>query len=154
MRGRGVSAGYVHLVGRRTVVGRGVRRIGLLVLLALPVLLATLAAGLFASAAPSAEQRSTSSLGQADGVITLSDPAATGKFAEELQQRAPGITTLAIDDNSEFPVWVKDRTVAVRYVDTDWSSPLVQGRYRLLRGSFPSRPGRSRSAGPSRTLTG
>ncbi|WP_331451823.1 FtsX-like permease family protein [Streptomyces sp. SS162] len=105
------------------------------------MLLATLAAGLFAAAAPSAEQRATSTLGRADGFITLSDPAVTAKLAEELVRRAPGITVLAIDDNSEFPVWAKDRTVPVRYVDTDWSSPLMRGRYRLLEGRFPSELG-------------
>ncbi|MEU4178222.1 FtsX-like permease family protein [Streptomyces sp. NPDC026589] len=136
-----MSKGYVHLVGRRTVVGRGSRRIGLLVLLMLPVLLATLAAGVFASAAPSAPQRATSSLGGADGFITLSDPVMTGELAQELRRRAPGIAVVALDDNSEFPVWAKDRTVAVRYVDTDWSSPLMRGRYRLLEGHFPSKLG-------------
>lgn len=136
-----MSKRYLHVVGRRTVVGRGGRRTGLLVLLALPVLLATFAAGLFASAAPSAEQRAVSTLGRADGSVTLTDPATRGELAEELRQRAPGITVLAIDDNSGFPVWAKDRTVPVRYVETDWSSPLTHGRYRLLEGRFPSKPG-------------
>ncbi|WP_338676776.1 ABC transporter permease [Streptomyces sp. SCSIO 30461] len=136
-----MKAGYLHVVGRRTVVGRGTRRVGLLVLLALPVLLATLAAGLFASVAPSAEQRATSTLGRADGLISLTDPASTAKVGEELRKRVPGITLLPIDDNTEFPVWVNDRTVGVRYVDTDWSSPLVQGRYRLLQGRFPAKLG-------------
>lgn len=130
--------GYVHLVGRRTVVGRGGRRIGLLVLLALPVMLATLTAGLFASIAPSAEQRAISTLGHADGLVSQSDPEAAGRLGQELKQRAPGISVLAIDDSSEFPVWAKDRTVPVRYLDTDWSSPLMKDRYRLLQGRFPS----------------
>jgi hypothetical protein len=111
------------------------------VLLALPVLLATLAAGLFASVAPSAEQRATSALGRADGFVVHADPAVTGRLADEVSRRAPGITVLAVDDNSEFPVWAKDRTVAVRYVDTDWSSPLLRGRYRLVAGQFPSELG-------------
>ncbi|MDT0489101.1 hypothetical protein RM717_01105 [Streptomyces griseus] len=132
---------YVHLVGRRTVVGRGGRRIGLLVLLALPVLLATLAAGVFASVAPSAEQRATSTMGRADGFVSHADPEVTAGLAKELRQRVPGITVLEIDSNSEFPVWVKDRTVAVYYADTDWSSPLADGRYRLLEGQFPSESG-------------
>ncbi|WP_339153241.1 hypothetical protein WID27_27110 [Streptomyces sp. F41] len=132
---------YVHLVGRRTVVGRGGRRVGLLVLLALPVLLATLAAGLFASAAPSAEQRATSTLGHADGFVSHANPEVIAELARELRQRAPGITELAIDDNNEFPVWAKDRTISVRYVDTDWSSPLAEGRYRLLEGRFPAELG-------------
>ncbi|MFI5621613.1 FtsX-like permease family protein [Streptomyces sp. NPDC051567] len=136
-----MNTGYVHLVGRRTVVGRGGRRIGLLVLLALPVLLATLAAGLFASVAASAEQRATSTLGRADGFVTQSGPEAAGSIAEELRRRAPGIAVLEIDDNSEFPVWAKDRTIAVRYLDTDWSSPLMRDRYRLLEGRFPAELG-------------
>ncbi|MFD3762301.1 hypothetical protein [Streptomyces sp. NPDC058622] len=136
-----MNTAYVHLVGRRTVVGRGGRRIGLLVLLALPVMLATLTAGLFASVAPSAQQRALSTLGHADGFVSQSDPQAAGRLAQELGQRAPGIAVLAIDDNSEFPVWVKDRTVSVRYVDTDWSSPLMKDRYRLLGGRFPAELG-------------
>ncbi|WP_128819353.1 hypothetical protein [Streptomyces sp. S063] len=132
---------YVHLIGSRTVGGRGARRLGLLVLLALPVLLATLAAGLFASVAPSAEQRATNVMGRADGFVTQSDPADRDKLAEELRQRVPGIAALAIDDTVEFPVWTGERTVAVRYNDTDWSSPLMHGRYRLLEGRFPSAHG-------------
>ncbi|MFQ6855500.1 FtsX-like permease family protein [Streptomyces sp. 35M1] len=132
---------YVHLVGRRTVVGRGGRRFGLLVLLALPVLLATLAAGLFASAAPSAEQRATSTLGSADGFVSHADPEVTAKLAQELRQRAPGITALAIDENHELPVWTKSRTISVHYADADWSSPLTRGRYRPLEGRFPSKLG-------------
>ncbi|MFV2118451.1 hypothetical protein ACE14D_08385 [Streptomyces sp. Act-28] len=136
-----MNAGYVHLIGRRTVVGRGDRRIGLLVLLALPVLLATFAAGVFASVAPSAEQRATNVLGSADGYLTLPDPAMADRLAKELRQRAPGIAVVAVDTSSQFPVWAKDRTVAVHYMDTDWSSPLVRGRYRLSEGRFPSEPG-------------
>nr|MDT0524440.1 hypothetical protein [Streptomyces sp. DSM 41633] len=90
---------YVHLVGRRTVVGRGGRRIGLLVLLALPVLLATLAAGVFASVAPSAEQRAPSTMGRADGFVSHADPEVTAGLAKELRQRVPGITVLEIDSN-------------------------------------------------------
>ncbi|MET8968571.1 hypothetical protein [Streptomyces hydrogenans] len=134
-----MSKGYAHLIGRRTVVGRGRRRTGLLVLLALPVLLATLAAGLFSSAAPSAEQRGTSTIGRgADGYLSHSDSLLTDKLAAELRQRAPGMTVLPADENSQFPVWSKDHTVTVRYVDTDWSSPLLEGRYRVLEGRFPS----------------
>ncbi|MFB7106233.1 hypothetical protein [Streptomyces hydrogenans] len=134
-----MSKGYAHLIGRRTVVGRGRRRTGLLVLLALPVLLATLAAGLFSSAAPSAEQRGTSTIGRgADGYLSQSDSLLTDKLAAELRQRAPGMTVLPADENSQFPVWSKDHTVTVRYVDTDWSSPLLEGRYRVLEGRFPS----------------
>ncbi|MFZ3496825.1 hypothetical protein ACODT5_27005 [Streptomyces sp. 5.8] len=136
-----MSRGYVHLIGRRTVVGRGGRRSGLLVLLALPVLLATLTAGLFASVAPSAQQRAISVMGGADGVVSQSDPKAADSLAQELRQRAPGIEVLAIDDNSDFPVWVQDRTVSVRYVDADWSSPLMSDRYRLLEGRFPAELG-------------
>ncbi|MFC7979744.1 hypothetical protein ACFUT3_31485 [Streptomyces cinereoruber] len=136
-----MNRGYAHLIGRRTVVGRGGRRAGLLVLLALPVLLATLTAGLFSSTAPSAEQRAVGVMGRADGYVTQADPVVADKLAAELRRRAPGIKVLAIDDNSEFPVWAKDRTVTVRYVDTDWSSPLVEGRYRLLEGRFPSKLG-------------
>ncbi|MGY3847371.1 hypothetical protein ACWV2X_19345 [Streptomyces hydrogenans] len=100
-----MSKGYAHLIGRRTVVGRGRRRTGLLVLLALPVLLATLAAGLFSSAAPSAEQRGTSTIGRgADGYLSQSDPLLTDKLAAELRQRAPGMTVLPADENSQFPV--------------------------------------------------
>lgn len=136
-----MNTGYLHLAGRRTVLGRGRRRTGLLLMLALPVLLATLAAGLFASAAASADQRATSALGRADGYVTQADPRAAAALAQELQRRAPGLTTLGIDDNSDFPVWAKDRTVAVRYLDTDWSSPLMKGRYRLLEGRFPTQLG-------------
>ncbi|MFD3940554.1 FtsX-like permease family protein [Streptomyces sp. NPDC058611] len=136
-----MKTGYLHLIGRRTVLGRGGRRTGLLVLLALPVLLATLAAGLFASVAATAAQRATSTLGAADGYVTQSDPQAPAALAQELARRAPGIKTLGIDDNSDFPVWAKDRTVSVRYLDTDWSSPLMKDRYRLLEGRFPARHG-------------
>ncbi|MFF2775935.1 FtsX-like permease family protein [Streptomyces sp. NPDC058052] len=137
-----MTKGYVHLIGRRTVVGRGRRRSGLLALLALPVLLATFAAGVFSSAAPTAEQRATSTIGRhADGYLSQSDPSVTEEIAAELRQRAPGMTVMPADENSQFPVWSKDRTVAVRYVDTDWSSPLVEGRYRLLEGRFPSERG-------------
>ncbi|MET8710929.1 MULTISPECIES: ABC transporter permease family protein [Streptomyces] len=132
---------YVHLVGRRTVVGRGSRRLGLLVLLALPVLLSTLAAGLFSSVAPSAEQRATSTLGRADGYVTHADPEVTGKLAQTLRQQAPGMDAIPIDDNSDFPVWANDRTVSVHYTDTDWSSPVTHGRYRLLEGRFPAKLG-------------
>ncbi|MEV7174000.1 FtsX-like permease family protein [Streptomyces sp. NPDC093224] len=133
--------GYLHLAGRRTVLGRGGRRTGLLIMLALPVLLATLAAGLFASIAATADQRATSSLGRADGYVTQGDPQATAPLAQELHRRAPGITTLGIDDNSDFPVWAHDRTISVRYLDTDWSSPLLKDRYRLLEGRFPTQLG-------------
>ncbi|WP_327255974.1 hypothetical protein [Streptomyces sp. NBC_01244] len=85
-------------------------------------------------------------LGQADGFVSQSAPAAAGSLAQELRQRAPGISVLAIDGNSEFPVWVKERTVSVRYVDTDWSSPLMKDRYRLL-SSDPAKPDTRREVG-------
>jgi hypothetical protein len=135
------SLGHLRLVGRRTVVGRGRRRIGLLVLLALPVLLSTLAAGVFASAAASAEQRATEVMGSADGYVNSPDAAASDRLRAELEHSAPGLTVLPIDGSVQFPVWSGNRTVDVRYQDTDWSSPLVRGKYRVLEGRFPAELG-------------
>ncbi|MEU9580998.1 FtsX-like permease family protein [Streptomyces chilikensis] len=110
-------------------------------LLALPVLLATTTAGIFSSTAPSADQRATQVMGRADGYVSTSDPAATDALARDLAQKVPGLELLPVTGNPAFPVWAKDRTVDVHYQDADWSQPVVQGKYRLIRGHFPSKPG-------------
>ncbi|MGW3661234.1 hypothetical protein ACWD6R_38895 [Streptomyces sp. NPDC005151] len=135
------SWGYLRLLGWRTLAGRGRRRVGLLVLLALPVLLATATAGIFSSTAASAEQRASQVMGKADGYVSTSDPASADALRVELAQKVPGLAALPVAGNPEFPVWAKDRTIDVHYQDTDWSNPLVQDKYRVTSGRFPQEHG-------------
>ncbi|MFF9854269.1 FtsX-like permease family protein [Streptomyces litmocidini] len=104
-------------------------------------MLATITAGIFSSTAPSAEQRATQVMGRADGYISTSDPAAADALSRDLAQKVPGLKLLPITGNPAFPVWAKDRTVDVNYQDADWSQPVIQGKFRLTRGHFPSKPG-------------
>ncbi|MGW6740857.1 hypothetical protein ACWGDX_08945 [Streptomyces sp. NPDC055025] len=135
------SWGHLRLLGWRTVVGRGKRRIGLLALLALPVFLATVTAGTFSSTAASAEQRANEIMGRADGFVSTSDTAAADALRADLARKLPGLTALPVAGNPEFPVWAKDRTIDVRYQDVDWSHPLLHGKYRLTEGHFPLKHG-------------
>lgn len=135
------SLRHRRLLGWRTVAGRGRRRTGLLVLLALPLLLATTTAGIFSSTAPTAEQRATQVMGQADGYVSTVEPAAADSLGQALAQKVPGLKLLPVTGNPAFPVWAKDRTVDVHYQDADWSQPIVQGKFRLIQGHFPRRLG-------------
>lgn len=132
----------VKLLGWRMLAGRGRRRTGLLVLLGLPVLLATAVSGIFAAVSASADQRATDLMGQASGMVTgTSEKRTVDGLRAELAAQAPGLKFLDVVGSSELPVWDGSRSVPVNYEEMNWADPATRGKYRIVDGGFPTKAG-------------
>ncbi|MEV8095851.1 FtsX-like permease family protein [Kitasatospora sp. NPDC085879] len=123
------------------VIGTGRRRAMLLLLFAVPVLLATAAASVVDTLNLSPQQLATAAMARADLQVDRTQPGpAPADLAAVVGPLPAGSRAVPYYKAPEFPVVLDGLTRHVTYRESDWTAPATEGWLRTKAGRLPAGP--------------